>query len=176
MKQLCIAAATISTIAPVLAQADTPSSDALQEIVVTAERRVESLQDVPISISAFNAEELQRANITEAKNYLQLTPNVSYAQDGQTGNGSIRISIRGVSNVSLGERAVPNSIGYYIDESSVDTIATRPAGHLLRPQRHRWCAQHQHQPARQQVVRRSLRLRRQLRHHRRSPHRQCPGE
>ena len=91
--------------------------------MVTAERRVESIQDVPISISAFDAEELQRANITAAKDYLQLTPNVSYAQDGQTGNGSIRVSIRGVSNVSLGERAVPNSIGYYVDEFSVGTIA-----------------------------------------------------
>ena len=123
MKQLCIAAATIATIVPVLAQADTPSSDGLQEIVVTAERRVESIQDVPISISAFDAQDLQRADITEAKDYLELTPNVSYAQDGQVGNGSIRISIRGVSNVSLGERAVPNSIGYYVDEFSDGTIA-----------------------------------------------------
>jgi iron complex outermembrane recepter protein len=123
MKQLCIAAATIATIAPALSLADTPSTDGLQEVVVTAERRVESIQDVPISISAFTAEDLQTADITSAKDYLQLAPNVSYSQDGQTGNGSIRVSIRGVSNVSLGERAVPNSIGYYVDEFSVGTIA-----------------------------------------------------
>ena len=129
MKQLCIAAATIATLTPVLVQAEAPSSDALQEIVVTAERRVESIQDVPISISAFDAGELQRADINGAKDYLELTPNVSYAQDGQTGNGSIRISIRGVSNVSLGERAVPNSIGYYVDEFSADPLSS---GHTSR--------------------------------------------
>ncbi|MBS0579217.1 MAG: TonB-dependent receptor [Proteobacteria bacterium] len=123
MKQLCIAAATIATITPVLAQAESSTSDGLQEIVVTAERRPESIQDVPISISAFDAKTLQQADINSAKDYLQLTPNVSYAQDGQVGNNSIRISIRGVSNVSLSERAVPNSIGYYVDEFNVGTIA-----------------------------------------------------
>jgi iron complex outermembrane recepter protein len=127
MKQLCIAAAALSIVTPVLAQAAEATaagaSEGLQEVVVTAQRREESLQDVPISITAFTATELQQSDINYAKDYLQLTPNVSYAQDGQTGNNSIRISIRGVSNISLGERAVPNSIGYYVDEFNVGTVA-----------------------------------------------------
>jgi iron complex outermembrane recepter protein len=95
----------------------------LEEILVTAQRKVESLQDVPISITAFTAVDLERSNITEARDYLQLAPNVSFADDGQTGNRSIRIAIRGVSNVSLGDRAVPNALGYYVDEFNVGTVS-----------------------------------------------------
>jgi iron complex outermembrane recepter protein len=116
---------------PAMVEADTsvsPTGDAsageLSEIVVTAQRRAENIQDVPISISAFTAVDLDRSNITEARDYLQLSPNVSFADDGQTGNRSIRIAIRGVSNVSLGDRAVPNALGYYIDEFNVGTVAT----------------------------------------------------
>ena len=123
MKQLCIGYAVVASLSPLGALAQAPAEDGLAEIVVTAQRRVESEQDVPISLTAFTAEDLERADITEAKDYLQMTPNVSFAQDGQTGNRSIRVSIRGVSNISLGERAVPNSIGYYIDEFNVGTVA-----------------------------------------------------
>jgi iron complex outermembrane receptor protein len=125
MKQLCIAAATLATITPVFAHADAPgaSSGGLEEVIVTAQRREESSQDVPISLTTFTEMDLERSDINFAKDYLQLTPNVSYAQDGQTGVNSIRISIRGISNISLQDRAVPNSIGYYIDEFNVGTVA-----------------------------------------------------
>ena len=115
---------------PALVEADTSvsptgesSAGELSEIVVTAQRRVENIQDVPISISAFTAVDLERSNITEARDYLSLSPNVSFADDGQTGDRSIRIAIRGVSNVSLGDRAVPNALGYYVDEFNVGTVA-----------------------------------------------------
>ena len=115
---------------PAFVEADTAASPAeqrgageLSEIVVTAQRRVEPLQDVPISISAFSGADIERSGMTEARDYLELAPNVSFADDGQTGNRSIRIAIRGVSNVSLGDRAVPNALGYYIDEFNVGTVA-----------------------------------------------------
>ncbi len=97
--------------------------DELTEIVVTAQRRQESLQSVPISISAFTAEDIAKSNMNEARDYLGMAPNVSFADDGQTGNRSIRIAIRGVSNVSLGDRAVPNALGFYIDDFNVGTVA-----------------------------------------------------
>ncbi|MBS0398457.1 MAG: TonB-dependent receptor [Proteobacteria bacterium] len=99
-------------------------SGQLAEIVVTAQRREESLQNVPISISAFTASDLEKSNITQARDYLMMSPNVSFSDDGQTGNRSIRISIRGVSNVSLGEIASPNALGYYIDEFNVGSVAS----------------------------------------------------
>jgi iron complex outermembrane recepter protein len=115
---------------PALVEADASTdaaiargSDELTEIVVTAQRRQESLQSVPISISAFTAEDISRSDMNEARDYLSMAPNVSFADDGQTGNRSIRIAIRGVSNISLGDRAVPNALGFYIDDFNVGTVA-----------------------------------------------------
>ena len=57
----------------------------LEEIIVTAQRREESLQDVPISISAFTGEQLVKTNITNAAQYLVQTPNVGFSEDGEGG-------------------------------------------------------------------------------------------
>ena len=134
------------------------------EVLVTAQRRVESVQDVPISVSVFTGAELEKSNINEAKSYLQFAPNVSFTEDGEVGNRGISISIRGVSDVSLGEVVTANSIGFYLDEFNVGTVANgvinpaaarrrahrsaaRPAGHLLRAQRARRRAEHHHEEA-----------------------------
>jgi iron complex outermembrane receptor protein len=96
----------------------------LDEVVVTSQRRSESLQDVPISVSAFTAADLVKSNVTAAKDYLQFTPNVAFTEDGQIGSRGINVSIRGVSNVSLGEISAQNSIGYYVDELNVGATAS----------------------------------------------------
>lgn len=105
------------------AEASGDSAISLAEVVVTAQRRTESLQNVPISITAFDAETLSKANITEAKDYLQFTPNIAFTEDGQTGGRSINVSIRGVSNVNLAEATTASSIGYYMDELSVGAVS-----------------------------------------------------
>ncbi len=97
----------------------------LDEIVVTAERRSKSLQDVPINISAFTAEMLEKANIREAKDYLNFAPNVAFTEDGATGPRSIGIAIRGVGNLSSTDLITTgNGIGYYIDELNVGAVAS----------------------------------------------------
>jgi len=106
--------------------ADEANSDSvftLEEIVVTSQRREQSIQDVPISVSAFTSESLQKSNIKEASDYLALTPNVGFSEDGEGGSRSINISIRGVSNITLDGIASSNSIGYYIDELSFGNVA-----------------------------------------------------
>ncbi|MDA5195017.1 TonB-dependent receptor [Govanella unica] len=105
---------------PAVAQ-QSASPEALEIITVTAQRREQLLKDVPISISAFSAETIAKANITEAKNYLALSPNVSFTEDGGIGNRSINIAIRGVSDVSRGLGT--SQIGYYVDELSVGVTA-----------------------------------------------------
>jgi len=55
----------------------------LEEIVVTAQRREQSLQEVPVSVTAFTGEAIERRNIKSATDYLALTPNVSFTEDGQ---------------------------------------------------------------------------------------------
>ena len=94
----------------------------LEEIIVTAQRREQSLQDVPVSVTAFSGEALEIANITEAAQYLNLTPNVSYTEDGQVGSRGISIAMRGVSNINTDESSFIQSIGVYLDEFSVASV------------------------------------------------------
>ncbi len=95
----------------------------LEEIVVTAQRREESLQDVPISVSAFTAQSMDRADIGEASEYLTMTPNVGFSESGEGGSRSVNIAIRGVSNLTIDGVASANSIGYYVDDLSVGSVA-----------------------------------------------------
>lgn len=108
-------------IAPEIANAQQAELD---EIIVTAQRREQSISDVPIAITAFDADTLSKAGIGEAADYLALTPNVSFGEAGEAGSRSIQISIRGIGNVSLGEVVAANSIGYYLDELNVGTVAS----------------------------------------------------
>ena len=107
------------------ATSDTAASEGavLDEITVTAQRREQSLQDVPVSVTAFSGDDLERGNVTKASDYLSLTPNVSFTEDGQVGSRGISIAIRGVNDLKTGENSVINSIGVYLDEFSVVSVA-----------------------------------------------------
>src|SRR5579864_4001807 len=71
-------------VAPVLAQeqasttaAATPEAGGLAEIVVTAERRAENIQNVPIAVTAFTADALQSRNLTNVQTLGALSPGVN---------------------------------------------------------------------------------------------------
>ncbi|MGH8246555.1 MAG: TonB-dependent receptor plug domain-containing protein, partial [Gammaproteobacteria bacterium] len=102
----------------------------LEEIVVTAQRREQSLQEVPISVTTFSGEDLERSNIKEATQYLSVTPNVSYTEDGQVGSRGLGIAIRGVNNLVTGENAFINSVGVYLNEFSVASVPNQ----VMNPQ------------------------------------------
>jgi outer membrane receptor protein involved in Fe transport len=92
MKKLSVVIASILAVpASVLAQ----DSGGLEEIVVTAQRREQNLQEVPISVSAFSGEQLDKSNIRSATQYLAITPNVSFTEDAQAGSRGISVAIRG---------------------------------------------------------------------------------
>ncbi|MBK6512329.1 MAG: TonB-dependent receptor [Haliea sp.] len=118
-----VSSALLHTV-PALAQGSAP---ALEEVVVTAQRREQNVQDVPISVSVFSGSELQQRNITNAVDYLVLTPGVSFTEDGQTGSRGMGIAIRGVNNMVTGENAFVNSVGIYLDEFSVASVPNNVA-------------------------------------------------
>jgi len=103
----------------------------LEEVVVTAQRREQSLQEVPISVTAFSGVELERQNIRQATDYLSLTPNVSFTEDGQQGARGLGIAVRGVNNLVTGENAFAPSIGIYLDEFSVASVPNGVANPFL---------------------------------------------
>ena len=106
--------------APALAQ-DAEEDGYDTEIIVTAQKRSESLQNVPISIQALGTEKLQDLNITDFKSYSQQLPSIS-AQSGGT-PGTYVIYMRGVASGGDGNHSgsLP-SVGVYLDEQPVTTI------------------------------------------------------
>lgn len=97
---------------------------ALEEIIVTAQRREQNIQDIPISVTAFTGESIQRANINDAGGYMRLVPNVSFDYASQLGGSrGLNMAIRGVGNNNTDEAAFIQSVGVYLDEFSVASVA-----------------------------------------------------
>jgi iron complex outermembrane recepter protein len=115
-------AAAIMTAIPPLYAADAPSQEAggLQEVIVTAEKRTENLQDVPIAITAIGTEKLEQLNVQSFDDYVKYLPSVAYQT---TGPGFARLFIRGVASGDNGNHSGPlPSVGVYLDEQPVTTI------------------------------------------------------
>ncbi len=95
----------------VLAQAGT-----LEEVVVTARKREESLQDTPISVAAFTADDLEARGIVDFAGIGEITPNVTFDFTSaiSSGNSAAIVMIRGVgtSDWALG---VDPGVGIYLD-------------------------------------------------------------
>ncbi len=89
----------------------------LEEIVVTARKRVESLQETPIAISAFTADALERQQIESTVDLDQVSPNLQFASYGPlTGNNAAaQVYIRGIGQ-SDGSSGVDPGVGLYIDD------------------------------------------------------------
>ncbi len=100
---------------------DTDSgSDAIQEITVTAQRRSESMQNVPISMQAFTGQALQQLNISTFDDYIKYLPNVSTANNGP---GQNEIFMRGLSagaqpSQGSGSTGLYPNVAIYLDNQS----------------------------------------------------------
>ena len=90
----------------------------LEEIIVTATKRSESVQSLPLSVSSISGEELRDGGMTEFFDYAVTIPNLSFgaATDGILSNRSI--SLRGIEGT--------NTTGFYIDDTPItETIDPR---------------------------------------------------
>ena len=82
----------------------TASAMELEEIVVTARKRSESLQEVPVAVTAFTASNIEDAGIESAADFLALTPNVTFVSAESAGVNFL--TIRGLTQVRNGESPV----------------------------------------------------------------------
>jgi outer membrane receptor protein involved in Fe transport len=111
------AAALLLSSFPALAAAPSAAdaaseAPALDEIVVTAQKREQRIQDVPISLSVMGGAELDKSSIQSVSDALSLVPGVAVNVTGQ--GGETRLTIRGVT--AAGSLfAGPSPIGYYLD-------------------------------------------------------------
>ena len=86
----------------------------LSEIVVTAEKRGQNLQEVPIAISAIQSEELELRGLTEAKDLSAIAPNVTVSGATTNATASV-ISIRGIPTPADETQGYDSPIGLYVD-------------------------------------------------------------
>ena len=95
----CAAAISVPVYAQELATTTTDTGVAPDQIVVTAQRQSQSLQSVPIAVSAFSGEALEKQQIKNASD-LQLTlPNVTFTKSNFTGSS---FTIRGIGDLCVG--------------------------------------------------------------------------
>lgn len=98
-----------------------PSSSGLEEIVVTAQRRSESIQNVPITIQAITGEQLGQLGVTTFDDVIRLLPNVTVSSNGP---GQGNIYMRGLSAGFAGNQSsasinpFPN-VATYLDDQSM---------------------------------------------------------
>ena len=121
-------AASMFAVPAVLAQ-DAPvaksSVTGLEEVTVTARRREESLQDVPISLSAFSAERITNAGAPDITWLQQSTPNLTL-QVARGSNSTLIAFIRGIGQQDPLWGFEPG-VGLYVD----DVYVARPQGAVL---------------------------------------------
>lgn len=101
---------------------------ALEEVVVTARKREESLQDTPISITAFGSADLEARQLTSIHQISESTPNLVF-DPSSTGSGSSAASsaaIRGVGQIDFTLNTDP-AVGIYVD----GVYLTRSIGGLV---------------------------------------------
>ncbi|WP_374596687.1 TonB-dependent receptor [Sphingosinicella sp.] len=111
-----VAAAAVLCGTSHVAIAQEQETPAVEEIIVTARLRSESLQDVPASISVFGEKEIENAKIDRPGDFVALTPNVTFntAQDA----GTTYLVVRGVTQVPNGETPVAVSVDGVLQTSA----------------------------------------------------------
>jgi outer membrane receptor protein involved in Fe transport len=102
------------------ASAAPAAQDIGPDIVVTAQKREETLQHVPLSIQALDGRTLERLNVSEFQDYIKFMPSVSF----QTlGPNQTSIYMRGVASGDNANHSGPlPSVGVYLDEQPITTI------------------------------------------------------
>ena len=95
-------------------------SDTVSEVVVTAQKRAERIQDIPISVSAISAQDMDRAGAGDFHDLLLSIPGVSFSSSEP---GQSRYSIRGIST-----GASSPTVGIYLNDISLITVGTSFSG------------------------------------------------
>jgi iron complex outermembrane receptor protein len=114
------------------AQQQTQAQMLLEEVVVTARRREESLQDLPLSISAFSAQQMEAQGLTSIEDVGDFVPNVTLTQSDRANN--TRVIIRGIggghpdpaevfgAGMYIDGHYIPNSLGGYMSTMDIERV------------------------------------------------------
>jgi iron complex outermembrane receptor protein len=103
MRRRRLAAAT-AVIAAIMATPAPAQTSDLQEIVVTARKRDESLQNVPVTVDAFTEQTIKSAGIESPRDFVAMVPNMTLVEVQNVGNSFI--TVRGISQARNSEPSV----------------------------------------------------------------------
>jgi len=114
---LAVAGTALSATVVLPAHAANPM---LEEVVVTAQKRTQNLQDVPVSVQVLGNEQLENLQVKGFDDYIVFLPTVSYTSNGP---GYGQVYMRGIASGGDGNHSgsMP-SVGVYLDEQPVTTI------------------------------------------------------
>src|SRR5450755_1033757 len=111
---------------PAAYAASEAETNTLEEVVVTAQKKSENLQDVPVSIQALGEAKLEELHVQNLDDYVKFLPGVTTVKGlGQGGNGigTTHMYMRGVVSGQDGNHSASQpSVGTYFDEQPVTTI------------------------------------------------------
>lgn len=108
MKSILMASSALAMLAtPAFAQEAKPADDgAIQEIVVTAQKRTERLQDVPVAVSVLSGETLTKLGAVNIEGAQRLVPSLTFLKGGTSLNSSL--FLRGVGTINFSIAAEPS--------------------------------------------------------------------
>ena len=113
---------TSGLVLPAVAAAEDAKNIGIEEIVVTARKREEAAQDVPVAITALS-EELTSSTIRELRDINGYAPNVDFGENGSRGGGGGAIQIRGISATRTDDNSFDSPIGVMIDGIYLGSLA-----------------------------------------------------
>jgi len=131
---LLLTSATIAILgSPAFAQVVQPaapaqedqSTTAIEDVIVTAQKREQRLQDVPVAVTALTAETLEARNVSEVADVARLAPSLTVTESGQATNNSINIRGIGTTAFSIGVEAAVAAV--------VDDVALVQQGQAFSP-------------------------------------------
>jgi outer membrane receptor protein involved in Fe transport len=112
-----------SLVIPAIASAQTAAAPetGLDEIIITATKTSQNLQDVPISVQAFDTQTLSNLQVQSFNDYVRFLPSVTYQSAGP---GTAKVYFRGVSSGENANHSTSQpTVGIYLDEQPVTTIS-----------------------------------------------------
>jgi outer membrane receptor protein involved in Fe transport len=121
---MALASSVVAATVVIPVQAQEESAGILEEVIVTAQKREQNLQDVAVSIQVLGNQQLEDLDVRSFGDFIDFLPTVSYtSQGGPGGPGFGQIYMRGIASGGDGNHSTSMpSVGYYLDEQPVTTI------------------------------------------------------
>ncbi len=121
----CLMGVALTCSAGVLspASADTPTSNPaqLEDVIVTAQRRSESLQEVPISLTAITGDKLESLGITTFADVAAMIPNLALGTGNGSGGAGSGFGVSSTRSIAIRGVSGDNTTGLYLNDTPIPT-------------------------------------------------------